>query len=278
MRVADLYSHVTATIIAELQAGTVPWTRPWKTAQGGRILPVNAITGRAYSGGNIPILWAAAAFHGFASHQWLTFRQALAGGGHVRKGERATYVVFTKRISVGDDDDAATISMLRTYAVFNLAQIDGLAEAILEQPIHPEPLVEAEAFVEKTGARIVARGDQAAYIPSLDAIRMPPLSAFDGACSYYATLFHELGHWSGHPDRLNRNLTSRFGSRAYAAEELIAELTSAFLCADLGIQGELRHAGYIQDWISLLADDSRAIFTAAAQASKAAKYLAQHPT
>jgi antirestriction protein ArdC len=238
-------------------------------------MPVNAITGRAYSGVNIPILWGAAARSGFPTPQWLTFKQALAAGGHVRKGERSTMVVFTKRISIGDDDDPETISMLRTYAVFNIAQADGITDPLFAQPVGPEPLADAdvEVFMARTGARIRSGGSQAFYIPSNDTIRMPPLSSFDEAASYYATLLHELGHWTGHPARLDRDLTGRFSSHAYAAEELIAELTSAFLCSELGIRGELRHAGYIQDWISLLTDDTRAIFTAAAWASAAASYL-----
>jgi antirestriction protein ArdC len=275
MHVASLYAQVTASIIAQLEAGAVPWTRPWKTFKpGSGVLPINAITGRAYSGVNIPILWGAASKHGFATHQWMTFRQSLAAGGHVRKGERGTVVVFTKQISISDEeDDPETISILRTYAVFNIAQIDDITDRLFVQDIGPEPLAVAEAFVKKTGASIRTGGNQAIYIPSADIIRTPSLSSFNDAGSYYATLLHELGHWTAHPTRLDRDLSNRFGTRAYAAEELIAELTSAFLCAELGIRGELRHAGYIQDWISLLSDDNRAIFTASTRASAAANYL-----
>jgi antirestriction protein ArdC len=131
----------------------------------------------------------------------------------------------------------------------------------------------ASTFIAATKAEIRIRGDRAGYIPSKDYIVLPPAPAFDTIGSYYSTVLHELGHFSGHPTRLNRDLSGRFGSQSYAAEELIAELTSAFLCAELGVQGELRHSGYIDHWIKMLSSDDRAIFTAASKASHAASYL-----
>ena len=131
----------------------------------------------------------------------------------------------------------------------------------------------AEGFIAATKANIRTGGNEALYVPSRDYIRMPQLKAFENVSHYYATLLHECAHWTGHEKRLNRDLKNRFKTRAYAAEELIAELTAAFLCAHLDIQGELRHAGYIDDWISLLKEDDRAVFTAASKASQAANYL-----
>jgi antirestriction protein ArdC len=164
--------------------------------------------------------------------------------------------------------------MLRSYAVFNVAQIDGLPPQIAEPEEVAPPLDnDVQRFIDGTQAEIRHGGSRACFIPSLDFIQMPPRSAFVSIESYRATQLHELGHWSGHEKRLNRDLNNRFGSRAYAAEELIAELTSAFLCAHLRIAGELRHASYIDNWIALLKQDNRAVFTAASKASQAADFL-----
>jgi antirestriction protein ArdC len=152
--------------------------------------------------------------------------------------------------------------------------MDGLT--LPEEKPREEPEVRyahAQAFVDATGARINHGGDKACFIPSVDLIQMPHRASFSGEEHYHATLLHECVHWSGHEKRLNRYLKNRFGTEAYAAEELIAELGAAFLCAHLGIEGELRHAGYIQSWIKILRDDQRAIFTAASKASQAADYL-----
>jgi antirestriction protein ArdC len=172
----------------------------------------------------------------------MTFKQAKEKGGCVRKGEKGTAVVFAKPLifGEGEDDERKIFIMHRVFVVFNVAQIDG---------------------------------PPAAFIPSQNFIKMPPASAFNSMESYYATTFHELDHWSGAEKRLDRNLTTRFGTEAYAAEELVAELTSAFLCAELGIQGELGHAGYLANWLTLLRSDAKAIFTASSKASQAAHYL-----
>ena len=164
--------------------------------------------------------------------------------------------------------------MLRSYAVFNVAQIDGLPAHVAQPEDVAPPLDDdVQHFVDATRADIRHGGSRACFVPSLDVIQLPPRSAFVNNESYRATQLHELGHWSGHETRLNRDLKNRFGSRAYAAEELIAELTSAFLCAHLRIVGELRHASYIDTWIALLRQDNRAIFTAASKASQAADFL-----
>jgi antirestriction protein ArdC len=236
-------------------------------------MPQNAATGRPYSGINIPILWGEASTKGYPSHTWLTFRQAFEMKACVRKGEKGTMVVFTKRIARDEDDERGSISMLKTFYVFNVSQIEGLQTAPI--PIS-DPIVgfeTADAFVAATKADIRIGGSKACFVPSMDFIAVPPREAFEEPCRFYSTLLHETGHWSGHEKRLKRDLNSRFGTKAYAAEELIAELTAAFLCAHLGIEGSLRHADYIGSWIGLLKEDRRAIFTAAGQASKAANFL-----
>ncbi len=276
MKIKHLYAEVTNKIIAELEAGAVPWTRPWKNGRTSGLMPQNAATGRSYSGINIPILWGAAAERGYATHAWATFKQALALNAAVRKGEAGTHIVFTRPLKLKDEDaedGAKTISMLRAYVVFNVAQLDGFPEQPAIELAELERTDTAERFVQATKADIRHGGSSACFVPSRDFIAMPPAGAFRNAESFYATELHELGHWSGHDSRLNRDLSGRFGTRAYAAEELIAELTAAFLCAHLSITGELRHAGYIADWITLLKEDDRAIFTAASKASQAADYL-----
>ena len=273
-RISDLYQSVTDGIIAELEAGAAPWIKPWKAGRTSGLMPANAATGRAYSGVNIPILWHAADVGGYPTHGWMTLRQANGLGAHVRKGEHGSEVVFALRVpieAVEEGEEQATIPVLRTYVVFNVAQIEELPEPATVEP--PPTDSQVDAFITATNAEICIGGGQALYVPALDSIAVPPIAAFRDTASYYAVLLHELGHWTGHPNRLNRDLNHRFGTKAYAAEELIAELTAAFLCAHLGIRGELRHAGYIETWISLLKADNRAIFTAASKASQAADYL-----
>jgi len=275
-----LYQEVTDRIVAELETGAAPWLKPWKTsvANGTSLLPSNAVTGRQYHGINIPILWHQAGERGYPTHQWLTFNQAKEKGANVRKGEKATQVVFTKKLRIKDQEteEEKQISMLRGYFVFNAAQVEGLpvGETTVSPPLDQERRQSrVDAFIAATHADIRHGGNEAAYMPALDYIVMPPFGAFRASEGYYATNLHELGHWSGNESRLDRNLEGRFGTRSYAAEELVAELTSAFLCAHLGITGELRHAGYLSKWVDLLKADDRAIFTAAAKAQQAADYL-----
>jgi antirestriction protein ArdC len=273
-----LYQEVTDRIVAELEQGAAPWLCPWRKskANGGSILPHNPITGSRYRGINIPILWAKQSDKGYGSNRWATYKQVQGRGAQVRKGEKATEIVFTKKLKVKDreTDEERQISMLRSYYVFNLEQIDGLTiDDVPELPDEHTRLHQAECFITATGAKIRHGGNEAAFIPGLDLIEMPPFGAFKTTEGYFCTNLHELGHWSGHTTRLDRNLAGRFGTRAYAAEELIAELTSAFLCAHLGVTGELRHAGYLKTWVELLRHDNKAIFTAAAKAQQAADYL-----
>ena len=206
---------------------------------------------------------------------YLPFKQALDKGAHVRKGEKGTQIVFTKQLAVKNEDaedEARRISMLRAFTVFNVAQVDGLASPNTA-PAQPPPAGAADAFAAATGADIRNGGDKAYFVPSLDFIVLPDPESFESVEHYHATKLHELVHWSGHETRLKRDLKNRFGTKAYAAEELVAELGAAFLCAHLGVEGQLRHAGYIDSWLSLLKEDDRAIFTAASKASAAADYL-----
>jgi antirestriction protein ArdC len=273
MQITELYERVTNTIIAELETGTAPWVRPWKGSAGG-FLPQNFATGRHYNGINICILWHEAEQKGYGVPQWMTFQQAIQKGACVRKGEKGTTVVFVKKLRVGEDENQRTVGMLKTFTVFNVAQIDGLPEpeATPDRP-EPERDAAADAFIEATQADIRRGGDMAAFIPSKDYITIPFEKDFRGMEHFYATALHELSHWTGAKHRLNRDLTGRFKTASYAAEELVAELSAAFLCAHLGIQGELRHAAYIESWLTLLREDSKAIFTAASKASQAADYL-----
>lgn len=266
-----IYLNVTNFIIAELERGAAPWVQPWKCGKRTGVTPMNAISGHQYRGINVPILWHAADVYGYLTNAWLTFKQAQEKGWLVKKGEKGTQVVFTKRITVKDEDDEKQISMLKTFYVFNVEQVEGI-EAVLATPEEP-PAGAVQSFITATGADIRHGGDNACFVSSRDFITLPNLRDFKSEEHYHATALHELTHWTGHETRLNRDLNKRFGTQAYAAEELIAELGSAFLCAHLGVMGELRHAGYIENWISLLKADNRAIFTAASKAAQAADYL-----
>jgi len=219
-------------------------------------------------------LWGAADAKGYASHDWMTFQQARMRQATVRGGEKGTQIVFTKQLLKKDDDEEKRFSMLKTYNVFNVAQIDGLpAPKEIEEVPEPVRHERAEAFIKATKAEFKNGGDKACYVPSQDFIALPYQGFFTHQEAFYAVALHELGHWTGAKSRLDRDLSGRFGTKSYAAEELVAEMTAAFLCAHLDLRGELRHASYIKNWIELLKEDSRAIFTAASLASKAAEYL-----
>lgn len=291
---ADLYQRVTDSIIRDLEQGARPWTKPWATSTRSTVTRPLRHDGTPYKGVNVLILWGEACDHGYASPTWMTYRQAEALGAQVRKGEHGTSIVFVKPIERRDDntgsdqDGARTIPLLRAYTVFNSEQIDGLPERYLgATPSLPEPDISssridrADAFVTATGAAIVHKGDRACYIPSADRIEMPRYSLFrdtetsTAAESYYATLLHELVHWTSPKQRCDRELGKRFGDEAYAREELIAEIGAAFLCAELGIALEPRpdHAGYIHAWLKILKSDKRAVFSATALAQKATDWL-----
>jgi antirestriction protein ArdC len=275
MHISALYESVTNRIIEEMKNGTVPWTKPWKSGKTIGVMPMNAVTGRAYNGINIPLLWHAADVHAYPTHGWLTYKQAQIAGGQVRKGEKSTTVVFTKKLRIKDKDtdEDKQIGMLRTFAVFNEAQIDNLHIAESDVREKPETLTSIDQFIAATKADIRIGGNVACYVPSKDFVALPPMDAFVTVESYYATCLHELGHWTSPKHRCDREVSTRYGSKGYAAEELVAELTAAFLCAHLGIRGELRHADYIANWIELLKEYPRVMFAASSKASQAADYL-----
>jgi len=283
-RRTSLYSEITDRIIADLERGRVPWVKPWGAAKASLGLPRNAATGRGYSGINILILWGAVIEHGYPGQDWLTFRQALSLGGNVRKGEHGTTIVHADRFipknekerARQEDDEPHAVPFLKRFTVFNVAQCEGLPEHFYAyaKPLPERQIVpRAEALVRATGADIRIGGDRAFYMPSADFVQLPPQPAFFEQINYYRTCFHELGHWTGHPTRLARDFSGTFGTKAYAREELVAEITAAFTCSTLGIEPTVRHADYIASWLEVLREDNRAIFRAASLASKAADFL-----
>ncbi|HEX2814609.1 MAG TPA: zincin-like metallopeptidase domain-containing protein [Sphingopyxis sp.] len=277
----DLYADVTAKIIAELEQGRFPWVQPWDAAP---TMPRNAVTGRRYSGVNILLLWTAAMGAGYPSQSWLTFRQALAAGGNVRKGEKGSLVVYSDRFipdaekarAAQSGDEPNAIPFLKCFTVFNVAQCEGLPEKIAGDPAPrplPEVVPEAEALIAATGADFRIGGNDAFYVPAQDYVQVPPLAAFRNANDFYDTAFHELSHWTGGAKRLGREMKGGFGSPEYAREELIAEISSAFIGATLGLVPTVRHADYLGYWLDILREDKRAIFRATAQATRAADYI-----
>ncbi len=283
---ANLYDEITGKIIAELEAGRFPWAQPWgkATAKAPLGLPQNASTGRAYSGINILILWGAVVQHGFPGQGWLTFRQAQSLGGNVRKGERGTTVVYADRFTPEDEkrraretgEEPGKIPFLKRFTVFNTAQCEGLPEDIaVAMPPPPPDLIEprVEALIKATGIDFRIGGDRAYYVPALDHVLVPPQQAFFESINWHRTALHELGHATGHASRLARDFSGSFGTKKYAFEELIAEMSAAFCCASLGIVPTVRHADYIGSWLEVLREDNRAIVRAASQASKAADWI-----
>jgi antirestriction protein ArdC len=292
---ASIYEDVTSRILAEMEAGVLPWAQPWANSGGGTspfARPANASTAKHYSGINILILWGAGFERGYLCQHWLTFKQALALGGSVRKGERGTVIVhvdsFTpkteKQKTIETGEDASAISFLKRYSVFNIAQCDLPGDVLTKAGIDPAqtiatPIDEAlfdarmRCIMENSAADIRYGGDQAFYVPTRDYIQLPNPGAFFDSVNFNRTAAHELGHWTKHPIRLNRDYGARYGTKAYGMEELTAELCAAFVCASLGIQPTVRHADYLAAWIDIMRADSRAIFQAASQASKAADYL-----
>jgi antirestriction protein ArdC len=279
---ASLYQEVTDRIVSELEQGRVPWVQPWGGAKAGLGLPKNATTDRRYSGINILILWGAVIQKGFSGQNWLTFRQALAVGGSVRKGERGTTVCYADRFipkseiarAAKSGDEPGAVPFLKRFTVFNVDQCDGLPQAADAEPIPERELIpHAERLIAATGADFRIGGARAFYQPSDDFIQVPPQPAFFQQIDFYRTCFHELGHWTGNPKRLARDHSGRHGSNPYAREELVAEMASAFMCASLGITPTVRHADYLGSWLEVLKEDNRAIFRAASQACKAADFL-----
>lgn len=282
----DIYSRITNQIIADLEKGVKSWTKPW---QGGddqsRITMPRRHNGEKYQGINILSLWASSMEQGFSSANWMTYRQAKELGGQVIKGQKGSLVVYANTMNRTEENDKGEeiefhIPYMKGYTVFNTEQIEGLPENFYDKPeftTNPvERLEHAEKFFSSTGAKIHHGGHQAFYTVQHDYVKMPYIEAFTNAEDYYATLAHEITHWTRHPDRLDRDFGRKtFGDEGYAQEELVAELGAAFISADLEIKLEDRedHSAYIASWLKALKDDKRCIFRAAAHAQRAVNFL-----
>ena len=282
----DIHAEITAKLIASIEADPGRPSMPWRRSAAPLFMPENALTKKLYNGINIVSLWVSAEAQGYSAPIWATYRQWAELDCQVRKGEKATLVIFYKEYETEPDadnaDDDGKRRVARASYVFNATQVDGYTLPDAPQPLGPiERILEADRFLTATGAKLVHGGERAFYRPSTDTIHIPDETLFCGTDtmtrseSYFAVLAHETLHWSGSDKRLAREFGKRFGDAAYAAEELVAEIGSAFLCAELGITQDVRpdHAQYLAQWMTLLKSDDRAIFTAAAKASEAVAYL-----
>ncbi len=282
---ADVYTRVTNRIVADLEAGIPTWLKPWSAEHlAGKITRPLRANGVLYKGVNVFMLWAESVARGFVCPIWMTYRQARELGGQVRKGETGSLVVYAdKMIRTETDAQGAeserAIPFLKGYSVFNCEQIDGLPDRFQATAPRLDPaarIAHAEQFLSASGADIRHGGTQAYYAIHPDYVQMPLFEAFRDAVSYYATLSHELTHWTRHPSRLDRDFgRKRYGDEGYAREELVAELGAAFLCADLHLTPQPRpdHAAYIASWLDVLRHDKRFIFTAASHAQRAVDFL-----
>lgn len=269
----DLYTEITNKMIEDLEHGVIPWVRPWKNGKTTIDMPRNAESGRAYSGINLLLLWCSP----YADQRWLTFPQIKRLGGS-NKGQKATtvavWVPYTKTNAKGVEEKKL---FLGAHSLFNLEQITGIDESKLCATPDQADLKATSGtdLAEKVGAKLLAYGgNRAYYVPLVDAIRLPTQDQFHGENNFDATMYHELTHWTGHKSRKDRNLSGRFGDHAYAAEELIAEMGSAFLCARLGTKLEgLQHPSYIDHWLKMLKSDNSAIFGAARHAREAVEFM-----
>lgn len=282
----DIYSRITNKIIADLERGELTWRKPWSAEHlAGNVTRPLRWNDVPYTGVNTLVLWATAAEKGYAHPHWMTFKQACDMKANVRKGEKGTQVVYADKLTkeeTGDDGETKTsrIPFLKCYTVFNVAQIEGLPEAFYHLPEpkagNPETRnAELEQFFAQTKADIYT-GTQASYSQMADRIQMPPFESFTSAADYYSVLAHELTHWTKHPKRLDRDFgRKRFGDEGYAKEELVAELGSCFLAADLALEPmpQEHHAAYIQSWLSVLQNDKRFIFSAASHAQRATEHV-----
>jgi antirestriction protein ArdC len=291
----NVRAMVTDVIVKALEAGVTPWVRPWT---GGTAFPVNGVSGRRYTGTNVFLLWMAATMYGYTSNKWYTFNQARAAGAMVKKGEHGQFVVYAsvgeirrpkecpkckrKGITVKDAGKQLrgscgctfyppTYRTLRYFTVFNAEQIDGLPV----EPETPRPAGDenVDAYLTTLGASYTESPmGRACYSPMRDTITLPPRASFRDGGSFYGTLLHEVGHWTGHATRCDRPLHNFFGTPEYAMEELVAELYAAFMCAELGVEGSLQHPEYIGAWIKKLKDDDGAFFRAVADATVACEW------
>ena len=283
---ADVYMRITAEIIAAIEQGAGECPAPWFHNGTSVARPTNVGSGKHYRGINTVALWVAAMAAGYGDGLWGTYRQWREAGAQVRKGEHATTVVLWKPITSAeptDDNDgegAPHRMFARAFSVFNVGQVDGYERPPVDVLPENERLAHAEAFISNLGIKTIFGGTEAYYRPSTDTVCMPPFGDFRDAASFYGVWLHESGHASGAKHRLDRDLSGRFGSAAYAAEECCVEILSGFILADLGIAHHPRrdHAAYVSSWLEVLKTDPRAIFTAASKAQQAADWMhAQQP-
>ncbi len=285
----DHYQELTDKIVAELEAGAKPWQRPWDADKaGGPSAPINAATGRRYRGINTFVLGISPLAFTSQDPRWCSYKQAAERGWQVRRGETGTRIFFYKQIEIkdrdsqdADSDPTKRFPVMKTFTVFHASQIEGIPEFTPPRAPKtlPERIEDAEIILKNSGVVIRVGGDRAFFCPTTDHVQLPPDSVFHSKEGWAATALHELGHASGAKHRLNRDLTGRFGSRAYAQEELRAEIASVFIGSELGIPSDLpNHASYVNSWITALKNDKREIFRAAADAQKIADYLLSfHP-
>jgi antirestriction protein ArdC len=273
----DVFENITARIVALLEAGKTGGSITWKgQGESGRI-PYNIKTGAPYSGANVLSLWITSHEAGYGSNAWMTFKQARDLGGNVRKGEKGTVGIYFDKVErpdqASDSPDATVlVPFAKAFHLFNLDQVEGIPSPDPKESW--DPIARAEEVVAKSGASIEEGGTRAYYSSKEDRIHVPDRGRFQSPENFYAVELHELTHWSGHGSRLARDLKNRFGSEAYAMEELVAELGAAFLCAETGVEGKLEHhANYVESWLRVLKHDKRAVVTAASAASKAATYV-----
>jgi antirestriction protein ArdC len=280
---ADVYTRITSEIIAAIEAGAGEWRLPWHHNGAATTRPINVASSRCYRGINRLALWVAAMSAGYARGRWGTYRAWQTVGAQVRKGQKSTTVVLWKEAhsrtedDIGDEHQDRSRMFARAFSVFNEQQVDGycsplLAEAGLSQA---ERLPHAESFIANLGIETIFGAANAFYLPTADVVHMPSFETFVDAASFYGCWIHECGHASGSKSRLDRDLSGRFGSSAYAAEECVAEILSGLILADLGVAHHPRpdHAAYISTWLEKLKDDPRAIFSAANKAQQAADWM-----
>lgn len=281
----DVYTRVTDAIIAAIENGAGSYRMPWVVRQDKGFSPISIATVKPYRGINTVVLWAQAQTKGYASALWGTYQQWQSLGGQVRKGEHGSPVVYwgtyeAKEIADEPEERNARHLFCKGYTVFNLDQVEGVK---LPKRLEPtlsrnERIERAESFFAGVGVEVRDGGNRAFYRPDVPAaVWMPGFDQFPDASQYYSVLAHETTHWTSHPSLCDRQLGKRFGDEAYAMEELIAELGSAYTMASLELELTPRadHAAYIESWLRVLRNDKRAIFTAASQAQKAADWLSQ---
>lgn len=275
----DIYQEVTDRIIAQLERGEIPWKKPWIIS--GTACAISHSTGKAYSLLNQLILGKPG--------EYLTYAQCAKEGGHIRKGEKASMVVFWKWVETEDEEtkEVKKIPFLRHFSVFHIDQCEGIkpkhSAPVTAQTIEPDAAADAiiSGYLQRSGVRLIHQeGDRAFYRPSTDSVTLPLLAQFKSRAEYYSTAFHELTHSTGHSSRLNRlSKVACFGSGDYSKEELVAEIGAAALVNHAGLETSssfLNSAAYVQSWLKALKNDKRLIVSAAGQAEKACNLILNH--